>query len=192
MIPKLEQALQISFKGWIRNMISLLKSDCSKRTGDINVQFFVENCAQIMYQQAYMPLAFSSEIEEICEKAQSQHQDHETCETVSKRLVQMYFQEDIEPVLLYVMQYSTSDFFIEVLMEEFIDLEWDLSSFESVSTLSESAAQLSSSHNLLSNLVNDQISQNTRSLAQNLKSQQQKLIVPIKSQNSKMMVDPNQ
>ena len=37
MIPKLEQALQISFKGWIRNMISLLKSDCSKRTGDINV-----------------------------------------------------------------------------------------------------------------------------------------------------------
>ena len=36
-VPKLEQALQISFKAWIRNMISLLKSDCSKRTGDINV-----------------------------------------------------------------------------------------------------------------------------------------------------------
>ena len=49
----------------------------------------------------------------------------------------MYFQDDIEPVLLYVMQYSTSDFFIEVLMNEFIDLEWDLSSFESVSKLSD-------------------------------------------------------
>ena len=49
-------------------MITLIKSDCSKRTGDINVNFFVENCAQIMYQQSYLPLAESDDINEICEK----------------------------------------------------------------------------------------------------------------------------
>ena len=102
-----------------------------------------------------MPLAFQSEIEDICDKASEQRQDHETCESVSKRLVQIYFQEDIEPVLTYIMQYATSDFFIEILMKEFIDLEWDLSTFESVSRLQDSAAQIGSSHSLLTNLVND-------------------------------------
>lgn len=43
-ISLLGQAMQISLKAWIRLLIYIIKSDCSKRTGDINVPYFVENC----------------------------------------------------------------------------------------------------------------------------------------------------
>ena len=46
--PLLEQGLKISFKAWVRNLLKTLKNDCSRRTGDINISFFVENCEQIM------------------------------------------------------------------------------------------------------------------------------------------------
>lgn len=59
----LGQAMQISLKAWIRLLIYIIKSDCSKRTGDINIPYFVQNCQEIMYQQAYLPIADSSEIE---------------------------------------------------------------------------------------------------------------------------------
>lgn len=130
----LGQAMQISLKAWIRLLIYIIKSDCSKRTGDINIPYFVENCQEIMYQQAYLPIAEASEIQQICANVQKNFQSDDNCDTVSKEIVQIYLKQDIEKQLMYIMQFSTSDSFIEVLNDQFIDMGWDLTKFDMSNT----------------------------------------------------------
>lgn len=43
-----------------------------------------------MYQQAYLPIADPSEIEQICANVQKNFQSDDNCDTVSKEIVQIY------------------------------------------------------------------------------------------------------
>ena len=74
-----------------------------------------------------MPIADKQYLIGMCVKAEIKQQDD--CETISKKFVQLYLQEQIEKVVMYVMQYSTSNSFIKILNENFIDLRWDLIKF---------------------------------------------------------------
>ena len=38
------ESIQISFDAWIRDLLTMVKNDCSTRTGNINVDFFTSNC----------------------------------------------------------------------------------------------------------------------------------------------------
>ena len=49
---------------------------------------------------------------------------------MSKDIVQQYFKQDVEKILMYIMKFSTSDSFISVLNESFIDLGWDMTQFD--------------------------------------------------------------
>ena len=76
-----------------------------------------------------MPIADRDYLINMCGKAEIEIKTQDTCETVSKKLVQLYLQEMIEKVVMYVMQFSTSNSFIKILNENFIDLRWDLIKF---------------------------------------------------------------
>lgn len=74
-----------------------------------------------------MPVAENDYLIGMCGKAEIKPQDD--CENISKKLNQLYLQEIIEKIIMYVMQYSTSNSFIKVLNQNFIDLRWDLIKF---------------------------------------------------------------
>jgi hypothetical protein len=77
----LEQALKVSFNAWIRSLIFSVGNDCQQRGRD----FFLKNCATIIDQQAYMPIADKDYLIGMCVKTEIKQVDG--CETISKKLV---------------------------------------------------------------------------------------------------------
>lgn len=54
------------------------------------------------------------------------------CDSVSKDITKLYFSQDIEKVIMYVMKFSTSDSFMQIINENFIDLGWDMAGLETL------------------------------------------------------------
>ena len=124
----------------------MIKNDCSKRTGDLNIEYFVNNCALIMEQQAYLPIADQKEVTNICGQVKKDfNKEKDKCESVSKNIIQLYFKQDIEKIIMYVMKYSTSDSFIQVINENFIDLGWDMAAIDFSSSNDNFGSQLANS-----------------------------------------------
>jgi len=54
------------------------------------------------------------------------------CDSVSKDITKLYFSQDIEKVIMYVMKFSTSDSFMQIINENFIDLGWEMAGLETL------------------------------------------------------------
>ena len=86
-----------------------------------------------MFQQAYFATASNAELTLFCDRTR-QKLDPVTdkCSDLSQ-LVQLYLKNDVEEELKRLMEYSTSDGFIQVMYDSFIQSGWDLSQFEASS-----------------------------------------------------------
>ena len=123
----LAQALRISMRSFIRNIAHQVINDCEKRTGSPNPIYFLQNCESILYQQGYFPTFSSRDIQDVCNKYKSQPtQQPQKCSDLS-HLVQLYLVKDMDRSVKELLKYSTSDGFIQVLYDNFIQNEWDLS-----------------------------------------------------------------
>jgi len=60
-------------------------------------------------------------------------------------IAEEYFRMDIELVLLYIMKYSSSDSFVDVLNQNFIEPNWDMSAFD-IGSKNQNFPQLGLSH----------------------------------------------
>ena len=83
-----------------------------------------------MNQQAYLPIASKSDIGKICAKVHKNFQKDDKCITISKELVEEYLRRNIKPILSYVMNFATSDSFFNVIYNDFMQTNWDLTSFD--------------------------------------------------------------
>ena len=67
---------------------------------------------------------------------------HETCTSASKALTKQYFLLTIQPVLTYVLQFSTTDSFVNVIYD-YMESSWDFTRFDITDAQAHSFAQLS-------------------------------------------------
>ena len=87
----------------------------------------MRDCSENLQTLSCFPILEKIELFGLCMNSDIEAADD--CGTVSKKLVQAYLQDHIEKIIMYIMQYSTSDSFIKVLNENFIDLRWNLIKF---------------------------------------------------------------
>ena len=122
-------------------MLVQVKNDCSKRTGDITLKVFVENCREILDKEDYFPLADSNSIDSMCSLLRKQATKGDKCTSLSKILVKQYLLTEIQPVLNYLLQFATSDSFVNAIFS-YMETSWDLTKFDISQTNAISLAEM--------------------------------------------------